>query len=193
MVAVRFVSTDPAARSTLVAKAVVLGIAAFVTGLIAVGVTITAGNAILKGNGITVMPISALTGIRVVIGVAAALALAALLALGLGSLLRKGWAAILVAVSGIALPYAVGALPLLPDSVARGLLRLTPAAGFAVQQTLVEYPQVVAHDAPSAGYFPLPWWAGFAVLCAYTLITLAVALYRLPRGADQTGRPAYWR
>lgn len=187
VVAVRFAGTGrrrdpgtPVTRRTLAAKAAVVGAAAFVTGLIAVSVTIVAGKAILEGNGIEVLPVSALTGIRVVAGVAAALALAAVLALALGSLLRRGWAAILAAVSVIALPYAVSALPLLPDGVAQWLLRLTPAAGFAVQQTLVRYPQVVAHYAPSAGYFPLPVWAGFAVLCAYTLVTLTVALRRLP-------------
>ena len=47
------------------------------------------------------------------------------------------------------------------------LLRLTPAGGFAVQQTSVAYPQVTAHYAPSTGYFPLPWWAGLALASAY--------------------------
>jgi hypothetical protein len=200
VVAVRFISADhrrdpatPVTRPMLAAKAVIVGVAVFVTGLVAVAVTIVAGNAILKGNGIAVMPISALTGIRVVVGVAAVLALAALMALALGALLRRGWAAILVAVSVIALPYAVSALPLLPDSVAQWLLRLTPAAGFAVQQTLVQYPQVVAHYAPSAGYFPLPGWAGLAVLCAYTLIVWTVARRHLPPDGDRTTRPTDWR
>jgi hypothetical protein len=200
VVAVRCVSTDrrgspatPLTRQRLTAKAVIVAAATFVTGLVAAGVTIVTGDAILKGNGITVMPTPALTGIRVVTGVAAALALAALLALALGALLRRGWVAILLAVCGIALPYAASALPLLPDGVAQWLLRLTPAAGFAVQQTLVPYPQVVAHYAPSAGYFPLPWWAGLAVLCAYTLIALAAARRHLPRGGDPATQPADWR
>lgn len=200
VVAVRFISTDqrrdpatPVTRPMLAAKAVVVGTAAFVTGLIAVGVTMVTGKALLKGNGIEVMPISALTDIRILVGIAAVLALAALLALALGALLRRGWAAILVATSVIALPYAVSALPLLSDSVAQWLLRLTPAAGFAVQQTLVQYPQVVAHYAPSAGYFPLPGWAGLAVLCAYTLIIWTIALRHLPRGSDRTTQPADWR
>ncbi|MFD8146740.1 hypothetical protein [Streptomyces sp. NPDC059708] len=73
------------------------------------------------------------------------------------------------------------------------LLRTTPAAGFAVRQTLAEYPQVIAHYAPSAGYFPLPWWAGFAVLCAYTALLLGLALHRLPRSDGRPGRPVDWR
>ena len=78
--------------------------------------------------------------------------------------------AILVGLVAIALPYAVTTLPLLPDPVSEWLLRLTPAAGYAVQQTLAEYPQVTAHYAPSAGSLPLPSWAGLALLCGYTMM-----------------------
>lgn len=72
-------------------------------------------------------------------------------------------------------PYAVTTVPLLPDAVAEWLLRLTPAGGFAVQQTSVEYPQVTAHYAPSTGYFPLPWWAGPALAGAYSAVVLRIA------------------
>ncbi|MGH3486985.1 MAG: hypothetical protein ACRDP8_03555, partial [Actinopolymorphaceae bacterium] len=173
------------ARRTLAARAIVVATAGFVTGLVAVGATIPAGIAILTSNGVPVQEISLLTGVRVVAGLAVVLALAAVLALALGALLRRGWLAVLVAVSGIALPYAITALPLLPDGVAQWLLRLTPAAGFAVQQTHVEYPQVVAHYAPSAGYFPLPGWAGLAVLCTYTTVVLYASLLRLPSSRER--------
>jgi hypothetical protein len=66
--------------------------------------------------------------------------------------------AIVVAISAVVVPYILATLPLLPDDVSRRLLRLTPAAGFAVGQTIGEFPQVVAHYAPSAGYFPLAGW-----------------------------------
>lgn len=195
VVAVRFATAAYArgqaarpSRRTLAAKAIVVAAASFGTGLVAVGGTIPAGIAILKSNGVPVQEIAPLTGVRVVVGLAAVLALAGVLAFALGVLLRRGWAAILLAVSAIALPYAVSGFPLLPDSVSEWLLRLTPAAGFAVQQTSVEYPQVVAHYAPSAGYFPLPWWAGFAVLCAYTLVVSYLALRRLPDGDRRTDR-----
>ncbi|MFJ9850192.1 hypothetical protein [Streptomyces sp. NPDC101150] len=77
--------------------------------------------------------------------------------------------------------------------MARWLLRVTPSAGFAVQQTVIAYPQVVAHYAPSTGYFPLPWWAGFAVLCAYTVTAVGLALSRLPRRAERAGQSVDWR
>jgi hypothetical protein len=49
--------------------------------------------------------------------------------------------------------------------------RLTPAAGFAVQQTVHRYDTAIA---------PL---AGLAVLCGYTAVALAAATWRL-RGRD---------
>ncbi|MBE3008980.1 hypothetical protein IL992_07220 [Microbispora sp. NEAU-D428] len=173
----------------LAARAVVVGAATFVTGLTAVGVVLPVGVAILSGNGVPVQPVSPLTGVRVVVGTAAVLALCAVLAYGLGVLLRRGWAAITLALSLVAVPYAVTAFPFLPDVVSQWLLRLTPAAGFAVQQTAVEYPQVVAHYAPSAGYFPLPGWAGLAVLCAYTLAVVWPAVNLRTRGARSGDTP----
>lgn len=154
-----------------------------VPGLVPVGV------AILKGTGISVLEVSAFAGVRVVVGSAGVLALAAVLAFALGALFRRAWLATLVAVLAIAVPYVVTSLPLLADGPAQWLLRVTPAAGFAAQQTLVEHAQVVAHYAPSAGYFPLPWWAGIAVLGAYTAVLLGLALKRLPHDDERTGRP----
>ncbi|MFF0372766.1 hypothetical protein [Micromonospora sp. NPDC005087] len=169
---------ETASRRVIAARAAVVGAATFVTGLVAVGVVLPASMAILKGNGIPVQPVPVLTGARVIVGVAAVLALCAVLAYGLGVWLRRGWAAILIGLSLAALPYGVAAFPLLPDTLSEWVLRLTPAAGFAVKQTMVEYPQVTAHYAPSAGYFPLPGWAGLAVLCAYTVIVMRMAVGR---------------
>ena len=152
-----------------------VGAAAFVTGLVAVGVVLPVGLTIMANNGASLPPLPLLTGIRVVVGAAVALGLCAVFANGLGAWLRHRWLAVLVAVVVVAVPYALTAFPLLPDAVADWLLRLTPAAGFAVLQTAVEYPQVTAHYAPSSGYFPLPWWAGLAVLGAYALAATAAS------------------
>ncbi|KAB8194617.1 hypothetical protein FH608_015615 [Nonomuraea phyllanthi] len=175
-------------RRVVAARAVVVGGATFVAGLVAAGVVLPAALAILRDNGVPVQPVTALTGVRVVVGVAAVLALCAVLSYGLGVLLRRGWVAIALALALVAVPYAVTAAPFLPDAASRWLLRLTPAAGFAVQQTAVEYPQVVAHYAPSAGYFPLPGWAGLAVLCAYTLMVVWPAVNRAPRARTASRR-----
>ena len=171
---------ETAARRVIAARAAVVGVATFVTGLVAVGVVLPASIAILKHNDVPVQPMPALTAARVIVGVAAVLALCAVLTYGLGVWLRRGWAAILIGLSLIAAPYTVTAVPLVPDAVCEWLLRLTPAAGFAVQQTMVEYPQVTAHYAPTAGYFPLPWWAGLALLCGYAVIVVRIAVGRKP-------------
>jgi hypothetical protein len=160
---------DAASGSVVAVRAAVVATATLVTGLVAIGIVLPLSVAILRGNGIPVVPVPVLTGAGVVVGVAAVLALCALLAYGLGVWLRRAWAATLIALSLTALPYTLTAFPLLPDAVADWLLRLTPAAGFAVKQTAVEYPQVIAHYAPSAGYFPLPGWAGLLVLGGYTI------------------------
>ncbi|MEU6721230.1 hypothetical protein ABZ897_58105 [Nonomuraea sp. NPDC046802] len=164
-----------ARRRVIHTQAAVLGAATFVTGLMAVGVVYPVSMAILKGNGILVQQVPVLTSVRVVVGLAAVLALCSVLTYGLAVWLRRGWAALLVGLSLVVLPYTFTAFPVLPDAVSEWLLLLTPAAGFAVQQTTVEYSQVTAHYAPSAGYFPLPWWAGLALLCAYTMIVLRMA------------------
>jgi hypothetical protein len=167
-------------RPTIAARAVVLGAATFVTGVVAVGVALVVGRMLLASNGVTTPPPPALINGRVITGLAMVVALGAVLTYGLGVWLRRGWAAILLGLSLIVLPYGLAALPLLADPVAEWLLRVTPAAGFAVQQTAVEYAQVTAHYVPSAGYFPLPWWAGLAVLGAYTAAVLRLALGRKP-------------
>ncbi|MEV6969867.1 hypothetical protein AB0M47_32610 [Hamadaea sp. NPDC051192] len=160
--------------------AVRIGVAAFATALPAIGVTVPVSMAILAGKDIPVDQLPMLTGVRVVLGLAAVLALATVFAYGLGVVLRRAWTAAGVALALVALPYAVTVVPFLPDVAGTWLLRLTPAAGFAVQQTLTEYTQVTAHYTPANGYYPLPGWAGLAVLCAYTGVVLGIALRRRP-------------
>ncbi|MGW4643659.1 hypothetical protein ACWEN6_34430 [Sphaerisporangium sp. NPDC004334] len=185
VVAARFgarTGREAVSRPVRAARAALAAAAAFLTGLAGVGVAFPAGTAILRGKGFPVPPVPAPTGVQVIAGLAAVLALCAVLAYGLGVWLRRGWAAIVIGLSLVALPYAVTAVPLLPDAAAEWLLRLTPAAAFAVQQTVAEHPQVTAHYAPSAGYYPLPWWAGLAVLGAYAVIAARAALGRGPGG-----------
>ncbi|GAA1264579.1 hypothetical protein GCM10009609_29760 [Pseudonocardia aurantiaca] len=189
VVAVRFATAgrrpqaDVAAVSgrILTAKAIVIGTVAFLSGLIAAGVVMPVGSAILRANGISVLAVPARTELGVVVGVAGLFAVASVFALALGTLVRRTWVATTVAISAVVLPDILGTLPLLPDEVAQWLLRLTPAAAFAVQQTIDEYPQVTAHYVPSGGYFPLSGWAGFAVLCAYATLVLGLARFSAHR------------
>lgn len=156
-------------------RPLLLAASAFVVGVVAAGVVIPVGMTLLHRNGVSVQPLPLVTGARVIVGVGVVLALCALFAYGLGRWLGRRWLAILVAVVLVVVPYAVSIVPLLPDAVADWLLRLTPAAGFAVLQTAVEYPQVTAHYAPSTGFFPLPWWAGLLVLAGYVLAVMGAS------------------
>jgi ABC-type transport system involved in multi-copper enzyme maturation permease subunit len=128
-----------------------------------------------------VLPVSLLTQIRVVAGTAALLAVAAVLALAIGALLRRTAAAVAVGIVVIVLPFILGVASVLPAGAAEWLLRLTPAAGFAIQQSLPAYAQVGAPYSPAGGYYPLAPWAGFAVLCGYAALALTLAIVLLRR------------
>ena len=85
-------------------------------------------------------------------------------------------------IAGIVLPYLLAITPgILPAGAEQWLVRVTPAAAFAVQQSIQQYPQVTADYTPGNGYFPLPPWAGFAVLCAWTALALALAVFLFRR------------
>jgi len=54
-----------------------------------------------------------------------------------------------------------------------GSLRLTPAAGFAVEQSIPHYSQVSNVINPANGWYPLTSLAGFAVTCAWAAAAMA--------------------
>jgi hypothetical protein len=127
-------------------------------------------------------PVTALTELRLIAGTAALLAVTAILAVGIGALLRRSAAAVTAVIVVIVLPYFfAGPLAVLPVGAANWLLRVTPAAGFSIQQAYPQYPQVVASYTPGNGYYPLAPWAGFAVLCAWAALALGGATYLLRR------------
>ncbi len=172
----------PRRGHALAAKAVVIGAVTFVAGLVSSAVVVVFGQRILRGNGVYVFPVTAVTEVRVIVGTAAVLAVAAVLALAIGAVLRRGAGAVAAVVVVTVLPYLLTvAIPVLPVGAADWLLRVSPAAGFAVEQTLPQYPQVSNIYSASAGYYPLAPWAGFAVLCAWTALALGLALYLLRR------------
>ena len=171
-------AAHPRRGQVLAAKAIVIGAVTFVTGVIGSVGALILGERLLRSNGNSILPVSTLTDMRLVAGTAAVLALVAVLAVGLGALLRHGAAAVTALIVGIVVPYFfAAAMPmLLPAAAMDWLLRLTPAAGFAVQQTVVSYPQVAAAYTPANGYYPLAPWAGFAVLCGYAAVVLTLAV-----------------
>jgi ABC-type transport system involved in multi-copper enzyme maturation permease subunit len=175
-------TASPRRGRVLAAKAIVIGSVAFVTGLVAAAAAVIFGTQLARGR-VYVFPVSGLTEVRMVLGTAALVAVAAVLALAVGTMLRRSAAAVTVVIVVIVLPYLLGIVSVLPAGVADWVLRITPAAAFAVQQAVPQYPQVTALYSPSArgGYFPLAPWAGFAVLCGWAAIAVAVALVLLRR------------
>ena len=127
----------------LAAKAVVIGWVTFIAGLAGGTAALLLGERLLRSPGNFVLPVTALTEVRVVAGTAALFAVAAMLALALGTILRHGAGAVTAVIVAIVRPYFFAtALPVLPASAADWLLRVTPAAAFAIQQTIPRYPQV---------------------------------------------------
>ncbi len=175
-------AATPRRGRVLAAKAVVIGAVTFVAGLVSAAVVVTEGQRVLRDNGVYVWPVTALTEVRVIVGTAAVLAIAAVIALAVGTVLRRGAGAVAAVIVVIVLPYLLTvAVPILPLGPTDWVARVTPAAAFAVQQTVIQYPQVDNVYAPSAGYYPLAPWAGFAVLCAWAVLALALATYVLRR------------
>ena len=173
-------AASPRRGRVLAAKAIVIGSVTFVAGLAAAGAAVIFGAQIARSRSY-VFPVTWMTELRVVVGTAALLAVAAVLAVALGTVLRRSAAAVTIVIVAIVLPYILGVASVLPVSVSDWLLRITPAAAFAVQQATPQYPQVTALYSPGSGYFPLAPWAGFAVLCAYAALVLGLAVVLLRR------------
>jgi ABC-type transport system involved in multi-copper enzyme maturation permease subunit len=175
-------AASPARGRVLAAKAIVIGAVTFVAGLIGAAPVVPAGTSLLRGHGNYVFPMSALTEVRLVAGTAALLAVAAVLALAAGTIMRSGAGAITAVLGLMVVTYFFSAaLPVLPAGAAGWLLRVTPAAGFAIQQYVPAYPQVANPYTPRDGYFPLAPWAGFGVLCLWAALALWLAAYLLRR------------
>jgi ABC-type transport system involved in multi-copper enzyme maturation permease subunit len=164
----------------LAAKAVVIGGATFVLGSAAVAVAVIVGSKVARDSGTYVLPVSGLTQVRVIAGTGAMLAVASVLALSIGTMLRRSVVTVAAVIVAIVLPYILGVSGVLPASAAEWVLRVTPAAGFAMEQSVPQYLQVVGHYGPP-DYFPLGPWQGLAVLCAYALAAFALAAWRLRR------------
>ncbi len=166
----------------LAAKAVVIGSATFIAGLAGAVAAVSLGERLLRSHGKYILSASTLTEVRAVAGTAALLAVAGILALALATILRSSAVAVTAVMVMIFLPYFFSApLSVLPPGAADWLLRVTPAAAFAIQQTIPQYPQVRASYTPGNGYFPLQPWAGFAVLCGYAALALGLAVILLRR------------
>jgi hypothetical protein len=174
-------TTSPRRGSVLAAKCAVIGGVAFVTGLVGALAALLVSRPILVRNGNFVYPLSLGTEIRLVAGTAAVLALTAVFALALAAVVRRSALAVAAVVVVVVLPYILATAAVLPVGPSQWLLRATPAAAFAIQQSLPAYHQVDGPFIPAFGFFPLGPYAGLAVLGGYALGALALAYLVLRR------------
>jgi ABC-type transport system involved in multi-copper enzyme maturation permease subunit len=174
-------AATPARGRVLAAKSVVVAAVGFIVGLLGAAVAVLAGEAITRGRGAYAFPISGMAEARVIIGTAILTALFAVLALAIGAIVRRSAATVAVAIVVIVLPYFFAVFAAVPLSAGDWLLRIMPAAGFALQQPYPTYNQVTMFYAPFSGYFPLSPLAGLGVLAAWTAAALALAAYLLRR------------
>jgi ABC-type transport system involved in multi-copper enzyme maturation permease subunit len=176
-------AASPDRGRVLAAKAIVIGSAAFVAGLAAAAGTVLIATHIAQRSGgvFSVFPEPWPTELRIIAGTAALIAMAAVFTLAVATIVRRSATAILIAIVALVIPFVLSAPPGIPASLTDWLLRVTPAAAFALQQPAPQYYQVQANYMASSGYFPLAPWTGFAVLCGWTALALALAAYLLRR------------
>jgi ABC-type transport system involved in multi-copper enzyme maturation permease subunit len=173
-------SASPNRGRVLAAKAIVIGSAAFGAGLAAAAGAVILGTDVAH-HGNLLFPEPWPTELRMIAGTGALVAVIAVLTLAIATMVRRSATAILIVIVIVVIPNVLSIPPGLPTGLAEWLLRITPAAAFALQQPAPQYHQVQASYIPSAGYFPLAPWAGFAVLCGWTALALVLAAYLLRR------------
>ena len=188
-------AASPRRGRVLAAKAVVVGAVTFVAGLVAAARRgHRSGQRVLRGNGVYVHPGSTLD--RAAGGSSAPRRCSPSprsSPSALGALLRRGATAVTTAIVVIVLPYLL-AMTVLPAG--RGAVaaaghpgrRRSPSSRAAPQ-----YAQVANLYTPADGYFPLPPWAGFAVLAGWAALALALAAVPLaPEGRMRPALHAEW-
>ena len=172
-------TASPRRGRVLAAKAIVVGSVAFAAGLVGTALAEVIVHHVLITNGNYLLPVSAPTEARVIVGTALLLAVAAVLALALGTAFRRSAAAVVTGIVLLVLPFIL--VYTLPAGGSNWLMRLTPTAAFAVQGTQPSSPLVANAYTVTNGYYPLEAWAGLAVLCGYAAIALGAAAWLLRR------------
>ncbi|MFI0351994.1 ABC transporter permease subunit [Actinomadura sp. 9N407] len=157
----------PRRGRVLAAKAIVIAAAACAAGLAAALGAVLLSVAVMRSKNVIVPTVTEGPVLRAVLGTGLLLALIAVLTLALAAITRRAAAAIAVPLLVLLLPQILSRG--LPVSAARWLDGATPAAGFAIQQTLHRYDTVIGP------------WAGLGVLAAYTAVAFAAAVWLVRR------------
>jgi hypothetical protein len=176
-------AVSPVRGRVLAAKAIVIGSAAFVTGLAAAAGTVIVATEEAHASGYSLWPVPWPAELRLIAGTAALVAVAAVLTLAVATMVRRSAAAVMIVIAAIVVPYFLTFTAAVPTVIGQWLLRITPSAAFAVQQSTPQYQQVQASYTGGLGngFFPLAGWAGFAVLCGWAALALAAGAYLLRR------------
>lgn len=157
----------PRRGRVLAAKAVVVGAASLAAGLAAAFGSVLLSGPVMRANGVAPPPLWDAAVLRAVLGTGVLLGVIAVFSLAVAVIVRRSAAAITMVLLLLLVPQILATG--LPLSAARWLERLTPAAGFAIQQTVTRFDQAIGP------------WAGLGVLCAYTAAALAAAAMLLRR------------
>ena len=168
-------AANPRRRTVLVAKAIVVTCVVLVVGLATSAACFLVGQWLLRGNGFNyeggypAVTLADGEALRAVVGSGVYLGLLALFSLGVGAIARDTAGAITVVLATVLAP--VIAIGFLPENLAEPLEKSSlMGAGLAMQQT-VERPDNI----------PLDPAEGLAVVCAYGVVTLLVALWVIGR------------
>jgi len=172
-------ASSPVRGRVLTAKAIVIGAVAFAVGLAAAAGALIFATDLAHHRGLSVLAVQWPTELRIIAGTAALIAVAAVFTLAIAAIVRRSGVTVTIAIVTIVLPYFLSISNGGATGVADFLLRVTPAAAFAVQQPTPQY--YLAVTSPATGFFPLAPWAGFAVLCGWTVLALVLAAYLLRR------------
>lgn len=166
MIRTTFAATPHRGR-VLAAKALVVGGVTFAAGLVAAFGAFLLTMPVLRAKGLMTPPLSEGPVLRALVGTAALLAAVAVLSLAVAAIVRRSAPAITIVLLALLVPQFIATG--LPLSSAMWLQRLTPAAGFAAQQTLHRYDTALGP------------WAGLGVLAAYAALALVAAIWLVRR------------
>jgi hypothetical protein len=145
----------------------VAGLASLAAGLVAAFGAMLLAGPVQSSHGLAAPSLSNATVLRAVAGTAVLLAVIAVFSLAVAVIVRRSAPAITIVLLLLLVPQIVATG--LPLSAARWLERLTPAAGFAIQQTVERFDRAIGP------------WTGLGVLCAYTAAALAGAAWSIRR------------
>ncbi len=157
----------PGRGRVLAAKAVVVGLASLAAGLAAAAGSVLLARPVQRSHGLATPSLGDGAVLRAVLGTAVLLAVIGVFSVAVAVIVRRSAPAMTIVLLLLLVPQIVATG--LPLSAARWLERLTPAAGFAIQQTVVRFDRAIDP------------WAGLGVLCAYTAVALAAAAWLLRR------------